>query len=327
MAISTKSLQSVFNVIAAQGIPDPRAQAGGYGDDLAFDLANRVMGDLITQRFNWKFNRGVASPIYTNCWQQDFPQPAQTAGLIGWGEDCDILDVNNTTFPKPLNLNGPLTWVRQIPRTSQARSQPSKICWMYNAELSWGTWPGALKVIYPLLGVNAPAGQNPILNYIDTNGNYLILKTFGTTGGSAPAAAANAAEGTTVNDGSCVWSVVSGTSQGFRLDWLGSVGPTYQITPIYQIEPPNFASYSQLLSPIPDSFARHFQTGLEWQCKMSSPNPAVKKEGLENYPLWIKSMELMIKQGDKEQNIFRLMPETSIVDSGWSGARTADQPF
>lgn len=329
MAISTRSLQSVYNVIAAQGISDPRAQPGGYGDDLAWDLASQVMGDLITQRFNWKFNRGVAAPIYTNTWQQDYPQPAQAAGLIGWGEDCDILDVNNNTFPKPLNWDGAITWVRQLTRTSISRWRPSRICWMYNAELGWSTWPGAATVIYPLLGVNAPAGQNPILNFIDSNGNYLILKTFGTTGSVAPAAAANAAEGITVNDGSCVWSVVSGTSQGFRLDFLpGAAGPTYQITAIYQIQPPTFTTFSQFLSPIPDSFARYFQTGLEWKCKMASSNPAEKKEGLQEYPLWLKSMELMIKQGDREPNIYRLVPESSVVESRWAnrGPRTAVDP-
>jgi len=329
MAVSTKTLQAVYNVIAAQGIPDPRAQGGGYGDDLALDLATRVMADLITERFNWKFNRAVAWPVYTNSWQQDYPQPAQAGGLIEWGEDCDILDVNNTTIPKPLNWDGSITWVRQLTRTSIARWRPTRICWMYNAEMSWGTWPGALVTIYPLLGPTAPAGQNPLLNFIDSNGNYLILSTFGRTGLTAPAAAAAAPEGTTVPDGSCVWSVVSGTSQGFRVDFLpNGAGPTFQLTASYQLTPPIFTTFQQLLTPIPDSFARHFQTGLEWACKMASTNPAVKKEGLENYPLWLKAMGTMIQQGGKEPNAYRLIPETSVVESrwGWKGPHTADMP-
>lgn len=329
MAISTKTLQSVYNVIAAQGIPDPRAQAGGYGDDLALDLAQRVMGDLITQRFNWNFNRAMAA-VYTNSWQQDYPQLAQAGGPIGWGDGCDICDINSTTIPKPLNWDGAVQWVRQLPRTSSSRSRPTQICWMYNQELSWSVWPGAAVVIYPLVGVNAPQGQNPILNWIDANGNYLILKTFGTTGSVAPAAAANSAEGTTVNDGTCVWVVVSPTSQGFRIDSLpGSAGPTYQLLPGYQIDAPTFSTYQDTLSPLPDSFARHFQTGLEWLCKMCAPNPATKEEGIKNYPLWLKSMETMIKQGNKEPDVYRMIPETSPVESryGWHGPITADQPF
>jgi hypothetical protein len=329
MAVSTKSLQSVYNVIAAQGIPDPRAQAGGYGDDLALDLAGRVMADLITERFNWKFNRATAAPIYTNSWQQDYPQPAQAGGPIAWGQDCDIVQINSTALPKPLNWDGAVLWVRELTRTSIARWRPTKICWMYNSQLSWGTWPGAIAILYPLVGVNAPAGSNPILNFIDSHGNYLILTTFGTTGTTAPAAAANAPEGTTVTDGSCVWTVVSATSQGFRLDSLpNAVGPTFQLAPSYQLDAPNFANFQQLLTPIPDSFSRHFQTGLEWACKMACPNPAIKEDGIKGYPLWLKSMETMIKQGDKEPNVYRIVPETSVVESrwGWKGPFTADQP-
>jgi len=331
MAISTKSLQSVYNVIAAQGIPDPRNQGGGYGDELAMDLATRVMADLLTERFNWKFNRQVARPIYTNSWQQDYPQLAQTGGPIEWGEDCDILDVNNTTIPRPLNWDGSLTWVRQLTATSLARWRPTRICWLYNNDLQWGTWPGAHVTIYPLLGVNAPGGQNPLLNFIDANGNYLILTTFGTTGNSAPAAAASAPEGTTVPEvgGTAVWTVVSGTSQGFRVDFLpNATGPTYQITPSYQVTPPTFTTFQQLLTPIPDNFARHFQCGLEWACKMASVDPRIKDEGMKGYPLWLRSMAEMIRQGNKEKDAYRMIPETSVVESrwGWKGPHTADQP-
>lgn len=329
MAISTKSLQSVFNTIAAQGIPDPRAQASGYGDDLALDLGSRVMADLVSQRFNWKFNRAVATPFLTNSWQQDYPQPAQPNGLMEWGEDCDILDVNSTTIPKPLNWDGSITWVRQLTRTSIARWRPTRIAWMYNAEMSWGAWPGPQTVLYPLLGPNAPAGQNPILNFIDQNGNYLILKTFGTTGPGAPSAPPGSSEGTPVPDNTAVWMVVSGTSQGFRLDFLpNGAGPTYQMMPSYQLSPPVFTTFQQLLTPIPDSFARHFQVGLEWACKMAAPDPAIKKEGMKGYPLWLNAMAGMIQQGSKEPNAYRFIPETSVVESrwGWKGPHTADMP-
>lgn len=329
MAVSTKSLQSVFNVLTAQGIPDPRAQAGGYGDDLALDLATRVMADLITERFNWKFNRAVAAPIYTNSWQQDYPQPAQASGVIEWGEDCDIIDINNTTIPKPTNWDGSLTWVRGLTRTSIARWRPTRICWMYNWELTWGTWPGPQTTIYPLVGTHAPGGQNPLLNFIDSNGNYLILTAFGVTGATAPSAPASSTEGITVNDGSVVWTVVSRDSQGFRLDFLpNATGPTFQIIPCYQVVPPVFSSFQQLLTPIPDSFARHFQTGLELKCKMTSPNPAIKEEATKQYPLWLESMAVMIKQGNKERDAYRMIPETSVVESrwGWKGPHTADMP-
>jgi hypothetical protein len=329
MAVSTKSLQLVLNIVASQGIPDPRNLPSGYGDDLALDLGSRVMADLITERFNWKFNRAVAVPIYTNSWQQDYPQPAQPNGIIAWGEDCDICDINNTSYPKPLNWDGPVTWMRGLTRTSVPRWRPTRICWMYNSELTWGTWPGAQVVYHPLLTTGTP-GQNSLMNMIDSNGNYLILTGFGTTGLTAPAAPANSTEGTTVNDGSCVWTVVSGTSQGFRVDFLpNSTGPTYQLIPSYQLAPPIFTTYEQLLTPIPDSFSRHFQTGLESYCLMASPNPADRPRGNEAYGRWIKTMTDMIKQGDQEPNTYGLIPQTSVVESrwGWKGPYTADQPI
>jgi hypothetical protein len=329
MALSTLQLQTVYNVIAAQGIPDPRGQASGYGEDLGLNLGSRVMADLICERFNWRFNRGVAAPIYTNSWQQDYPQPAQLAGPIEWGDDCDIVNINSTTIPKPLNWDGAITWVRGLTRTSIGRYRPGKICWMYNWELSWGTWPGANTVFHPLVTTGA-VGQNPIMNFIDSNGNYLILTTFGTTGLTAPAAALAAVEGTLVPDGTCVWTVVAPTSQGFRLDVLpGAAGPVFQILPYYQLAPPLFTTFAQLLTPIPDSFSRHFQTGLEAYCLKSSPNPADRPRGDTALKLWMMAMEAMMKQGDKEQNAYGMIPQNQVPESrwGWKGPFTADQPY
>lgn len=330
MAKSSITIQTLFNVIAAQGIADPRNLPSGYGDDLALNLASQVMSELISQRFNWKFNRAVANPIYTNSWQQDYPQPTQPGGQIGWGEDCDICDINNTAYPKPLNWDGPISWVRQLTRTTVPRWRPTRISWMYNAEMTWGTWPGPGRVIAPLTP-NPPVAENPLLNYIDKNGNYLILSTFGTTGPApAPAAPAESAEGTPVPDGTCTWTVVSGDSQGFRVDFLpNATGPTYQLIPSYQVEPPIFYSYDQLLAPIPDSFSQHFQKGLEAYCLTASPNPADKDRGQIRYRDWINSMVAMIKQGDREMNSYGLIPQTSAVESrwGWKGPYTADQPI
>ena len=328
MAVSTISLNTAFDVIAGKGIPDPRNQPSGYGDALAQELGNEVMADLICKRFNWKFNRGIASPIYTNSWQQDYPQPAQTAGIIGWGEDCDIVDINNTVIPKPLNWDGAISWVRQLTRTSIARWRPTKICWMYNADLSFGPWPGPNVVISPLVNT-APTTTNPILNYVDANGNLLILTTFGTTGASKPSAPVNSAEGVTVADGSVVWSVVSPTSQGFRLDWLPSAtGQTWQIIPYYQIDPPRFASGNSLLTPIPDSFSRNFFRGLEAACLMASPNPGDAKRGQQAKVDWLNAMDQMQKQGDRELNAYGLVPQTSPVEQRWQNDApyTADNP-
>jgi hypothetical protein len=334
MPSSTVSLEYCLDTIAAKGVPDPRNQPSGYGDTLALELGTEVMADLLAgavnargevTRFNWKFNRSVAAPFQLNSWQQDYPQPAQAAGIIGWGEECDIIDINNTAIPKPLNWNGAVTWKKQLPRTSLSRWRPTQICWMYNNTLGFGTWPGANTIISPLNG-NA---SNPILSMIDKNGNLLIVSIFGTTGSSAPFLPASSIEGAAVVDGTVTWSVVSPTSQGFRVDWLpNQSSPNYQIVPIFQIEPPKFTKVTQTLSPIPDSFSRHFLTGLEAAMYKASPNPGDLKRGQQAKADWMGSLLVMTGQGNKEPDAFGIVPITQPVEIRWQndGLYTADRP-
>lgn len=331
MSNSTIKLGTVFNVIAARGIPDPRGGPSGYGDQLALECANEVMADIVCERYNQKWNRAFAAPFYTNSFQQDYPQLAQAAGPIGWGEDGDVIDVNNTFIPKPMNN---IKWRRGLSRTNVSRWWPQNLCWMYNNELEIAAWPGADVVIYPLLGVSAPGGQNPILNMRDANGNILIVTAFGTTGSVAPQLSANSPEGTTVVDGTVTWTCVSPTSQGFRIDRLPSAaGPTLEIKPYYQLDPPRFATMQQTLDPIPDSFSRFFFRGLQAQCLLNSPNPNDTKRGEvlterdpDGEPRWMKEPK---KQGDRELNVYALLPAQSVVEPRWGAnvPRTADNPY
>jgi hypothetical protein len=329
---STIKLGTVFNVIAAKGIPDPRGGPSGYGDQLALECASEVMADIVCERYNQKWNRAFAAPFYTNSFQQDYPQLAQTAGPIGWGEDGDVIDINNTFIPPPMDN---IKWRRGLSRTNLSRWWPKNLCWMYNNELHIAVWPGPDVEIFPLVGTNAPGGQNPILNMRDVNGNILIVTTFGTTGtGSATSLPANSAEGATVDDGSVVWTCVSPTSQGFRIDRLPSAaGPTLEIRPYYQLDPPRFTTMQQMLDPIPDSFSRFFFRGLQAQCLLNSPNPNDVKRGealterdKDGEPRWMKEPK---KQGDRELNIYALLPATSVVEPKWgsNAPRTADNPY
>jgi hypothetical protein len=335
--VSTYSLETVFDTVAAKGVPDPRGGPSGYGDQLALELGSEVMADLLggavnirgdVTRFNWKFNRAAAAPFQLNSWQQDYPQPAQASGVIGWGEDCDILDINNTAMPKPLNWDGAITWKKQLSRTSLSRWRPGQICWMYNGDLSYGTWPGANKTFHPLLTAGSNP-QNPIMSMIDANGNLLIVTGFGATGTVAPVLASKSAEGTTVLDGTVTWTVVAPTSQGFRVDWLPNASsPNYQILPYYQVEPPKFQSFSQTLDPIPDSFSRHFFRGLEAGMYSASPNPGDFKRGLDAHREWMTSLLVMTAQANKEPDAYNLVPVTQAVERRWQNDApyTADHP-
>ena len=177
MGSSTIKLSQVVDTLTAKGIPDPRSGASGYGDNMAFDLATQVFADIACERFNWPWNRAKAAAFATNSWQQDYPQPAQAAGLIGWGESCEATDINNTSMPKP--LYNP-TWRRGLDRNNTSTWRFANLCWMYNKDLYLGAWPGPETVYSPLI-TTQPQPLNPIMNFMDVNGNILILTGFGTT--------------------------------------------------------------------------------------------------------------------------------------------------
>jgi hypothetical protein len=293
-------------------------------------MANAVMGDLVCDRFNWKWNSSMAAAFYTNSWQQDYPQPAQAGGIIGWGEDCTATRINDTSMPKPIQIPTP-KWRKNLPSTSQSRWQIGNLCWLYNRDLQLGlgAWPGAGVTYQPLVGTG-PTAQNPLMYFVDKNGNILIVTTFGTTGSTAPFAVSAAVEGTTVADNTVIWTVVSPNSQGFRIDNLPSAtAPVWQLVPVYQIDPPLFTTMQQKLDPVPDSFARFFRRGLESECLQASPNPGDMKRGQLMRAEWERALTDSKKQGDREVNAYGLMPAGSVVEPRWAnwGPYTADMPY
>lgn len=320
MGNSTITLQMVLDWAKAKGIPVPTDQPGGYGTDLAIKAGNDVMSDLVAERFNWKWNHATAVPFYTNSYQQDYPQ----LGLnnIGWLESADRVDINNTSYPKPLRQ---MTVVKQLSRTSDSFVPSAQLCWMYNHELTFGVWPGAGQVYSPL--VAAQVQQNPLMSMIDANGNLLIVTGFGTTGSVAPVAPADSLEGVTVADGSVTWTVVSRDGQGFRIYPLpGAAGPVWQITPYYQVRLVALVDLDSLINPIPDDFSRIFQVGYELYCKQGSPNAQDRAEGMKQYPLWLQGLLDARKQGDRELNAYGLIPGTSPVSSTYDCIRNPQDP-
>jgi hypothetical protein len=326
MGTSTIKLKQVLDTLTASGVPNPREGPSGYGDQMALDKATQVMADIACERFNWKWNRADAKPFLTNSWQQDYPQLAQANGIIGWGEDCSATAILNTTYPKPVRS---ISWRRGLSRVSASNGWwPGNLCWMYNKELFIGFWPGPGAVYAPL--TVSPQPQNPLMSMTDANGNILIVTGFGTTGATAPALPAGTAEGKTVTDGSVVWTCVSPTSQGFRIDRLPpATGPALLIEPSYQIDPPIFTSYGQTLAPIPDSFSRFFYRGLESELMLASTDPAMMKRGQMAKADWMNALREAMKQGDRETNVYGLVNARPVVESGWGGWRpyTADDPY
>lgn len=321
MGNSTVSVQSVIDNVTTQGVPSPLNAPGGYGTSLAIDIANDVLSELINERFNWKWNAKNAPPFYTNSWQQDYPQVGNAD--IGWLENADRVDINNTSMPKPLVQ---ITARKALPRTSYARGPIGNLAWAYNRELDFGKWPGPNVTYYALVGPN-PRYTNPVMSMIDTAGNMLIVTTFGTTGAAAPAAPPNSLEGVTVPDGTVIWTVVSPTSKGFRIHPIpGGNGPTYQIIPHYQMSPTLIQTLQDFIEPLPDDQARHFRRGYKAYCLGASPNPQDRAKFQDSYNEWIQTLLTIRKDGDKELNAYGLIPASYPVDDIYPGLRNPQDP-
>lgn len=342
MGNSTIQLQDVFAYTKAKGIPIPTEQPGGYGTRLALKIGNDILSAIVAERFNPKWNREVAQPFLTNSYQQDYPQKGLVN--IGWLEEADRVDINNTAIPKPTNVPG-VTVVRDLSRTSQCLWPPNQLCWKYNQNLvyganaatlanpsSWGapSWPGAHVTFNPQI-TTGPVLQNPIMSMIDANGNLLIVSNLGSTpivtGSTAPAAAANSPEGTTVTDGSVIWVVVAAMSQGFRIFPLPSgTGPVYQFTPYYQMILEKLTALTSLINPIPDDQNYIYQEGIDIACKRASSNPTLRAEGMKDYPLWIAALTKLLKQNDRETDAYTAFAADQPVESVYSPYRGIRNP-
>lgn len=315
------TLQSVVDYTSTIGDLCVQLSTGGYSSEPALNIANDVMTELLSQRFNWKFNRIVIPPFVTNSWQQDY---AMNFANIGWLEHGVAVDVNNTALPKPIFW---LECVRDLERTSAQNGRPAKVCWLPNDQMLQGEWPGAGKTYTDPIGI-AQTPANPPTNILDTNGNILVLKQYGVTGNAAPAATENSPAGTEVEDGTCKWIVVDKKGQGMRLWPLPSQSAVpYQIYVIAQARPPKFTSLSQLINPIPDDYAKYFRDGFIAYCHRHSAAPMVKQRFQKERENWLQSIAQARGQGDREKDDAGFVPTSNVMQSAYVGQLGPAWPF
>jgi hypothetical protein len=287
---------------------------GGFDTLLATTIANDVMTELISQRFNWKFNRIVVPPFLTNSWQQDYCSINQQN--IGWLENAARVDINNTSLPKPIKW---VEAVKDLPITSDQLGWPTQICWMPNDQLQQGVWPGAQQAYTNPLGV-AVTPSNPPTNILDAHGNILVLTTYGVTGLVAPDAGAAPAVGATVNDGTCVWTVANPKAQGIRISPLPSQqGTTWQIKPFAQARAIRFANMGQLLDPLPDDYAKYFQDGVIAYAHRHSTAPVVRNRFKQAKEDWLAAVAQARGQGDRERDAAGFVPDRGVMSETYYG--------
>lgn len=289
----------------------PILAVGGYSREPALTIANDVMSDMITQRFNWKFNRLRIPSFYTISWQQDYA--SLIAASIGWIESLVMVDINNTALPKPI------FWpkaVRDLQPTSAQQTPAPQVCWKYNSELIQGVWPGT-GIVYtnPLGAPTTPA--NSFINILDTNGNIQVLTTFGTTGSVTPTwPAPGSPRGTVTNDGSCQWTVADPFGQGFRLSHVpAQTANVYQVNVLAQKTQPKLLNLESTLDPIPDDYSSYFRDGFITYLHRHSANPSVKSKFEKLKLQWEADLFKASGQGDRETENASFVPESSIMDN------------
>lgn len=345
---STKALQDAVDFARAFPELTPVLKAGGYADQPARDIGNRIMAAILgggfvdgkkVGPFPWKWNRIPNPTFLTNSWQQDYA----SLGLntLAWLEDGIIIDVNNTAPRQPY---WGIEIVRELSLTSSQWGRPTQLCWLFNKDLQYGVWGGgttsgvggqnpAAGSVYgnPLGAASPPA--NPITQIVDANGNYLVLTTYGSEGSAAPVASANATPGTTVSGAgaSTVWTVADPYGQGFRLSPAPpQTGITYKANLVGQARPPLFANLSQLLNPIPDDFCTYFYDGFVVEARRRSPDRAARVKAEDDFKFWMLGLQEALGKSDKERDAFGFYPDSSIMedypitvkDAGWPFAPT-----
>lgn len=350
---STYTLQSLYDDLIARGDMDPGWDVAGFTVRPIITIANKVFMDVVGGEgmFPFKWNQFNLPQFCWNSWQQDYAligQPGATpvdgdpsVTNLGWLEEGMAIDINNPSMPKPWS------WVevgRNMGRATGAYISNSAfvqpICRaiaLQNANMYFGTWGAAITgtpswgnnpqaeqlISNPIGAANQTMPNNPILQIKDTNGNFLVVTTFGTTGSSPPAAAANAQPGTIVNDGSVNWTVVDPFGYGIRITPVPSqTGTVWQMNLIGQLKPPKFTAgtslNNQTLAPLTDDLYPHFIDGAAIECYRYSSNDKTRAKYAEANATWMRSIQNLRRGSDREKEQHTIKPARSILGAGGS---------
>jgi hypothetical protein len=354
MGNSTITLQSIVDDASSMGDIAPALATGGFSVQPALTIANDVLTAMLLggpdgQPMNWKWNRFYPKAFATITLQQDYIVPGLSN--LGWLESAFAIDINNSSNPKPKRA---VEVHRDLLPTDSQTGYPGKICWIPNDQTLTGTWGAA--PLGPTSG--SPAGgqstgitlsgiQNPGPNVIytnpigstsqpvnaitiitDPNKNLWVLTQYGTCGATEPVWPTNPSYptfqkpntvATTVTDGSVVWTAVDPKGQGFRLNPIPPfTGISWLIQPIGQMRPIRFTSLAQTLDPIPDDYEKYFKMGFFAQCYRRHPDAKVRQRFNDEWQLFLRDLDMAVRQGQRETDDFGFYPGSNIMDTGWA---------
>jgi hypothetical protein len=294
----------------------PAIGVSGYAYEPTLTFLNEVLQRLLNKSNPWKWNKSKVPLFYTQPYQQDYPTNI-SMNTLSWLEDAVMIDINNIT-PSSQNIP-PLTVYSRI-QQAFIPGYPTKICWIPNELAITSTWPGPNVYFQnPLAAVaggpaNGGPGNNPPCAITDPNGNIQVVTTYGTTGGSAPSwPVANAAAGTTTNDGSVVWTVQDPNGVAMRLDRVASFGSNvFQINANYQNKPPVITTLKQNLSPVPDDLIYLVKQGFLAMCYKQVDSAKFQTELAQ----WLLDIKEAMGASDREDQEFGFSPVDAMQDTG-----------
>lgn len=337
---STVKLQKIINLAKARGDITPVLNTPAADIQVPLNIANDTMNDICSVAFPWKFNEILLPQFVTNSFQQDYagiylnnsvanPNGTSVTNL-SWLQRGIVVDINNDAQPKPYRL---VEVGRQLPQSTgtlwnSATNNPLFLVnYFPNNTLYYGTW-GDAQNGNPTLGNNPVAGSqytnpistnssqpaNPITQIQDANGNFLVVTTYGITGSVAPAAPTNSAAGTTVADGTVVWTVVDPLGQGFRiLPVPTQTGVVWQFNLVGQALPIRFTNLQQTLSPLPDQYEPNFRQIFIARCYQYSSEEKIRAKFKDEHALAMQALIECRTKSDRETEENMFTPTRGIM--------------
>lgn len=312
---STVTLQSIVDDAASTAELEPLLAVGGRTMNVVLRIANDTMSDICGLAYPHKWNEKNLVPFVINVMQQDYAlvNPDGTSVTdLSWLERGTAIDINNSANPKPWRY---LEVGRQLPQQTgtwfnYGISNPMCLVNAFpNKTLYYGSWgPQTLPSQSSMTGTNPMAGSvyvnpigqnvslpfNPITQIRDSNGNLLVLTTYGTEGVNPPVAPPNAAPGFQVTGSirqdasTTVWTVVDPNGWGIRtMPVPAQVGTVWQFNIVYQRKPMRFVNLEQTLDPLPDEYENHFYRGFVAHCYSFSPKEKIQAKGEREWMKWM----------------------------------------
>lgn len=300
----------------------PVLGVAGYNNQPAVSFLDEIVKKILAKTNPWKWNAKGFPAFSTQPYQQDYPTSISQNNL-GWLQSAVIADINNTANPIPVL---PINAVdRLLPTMIVGR--PQKVAWITNSTSQTATWgrgrpgdPGPnVPYVDPLVLNGGGPSSNPLTAITDANGNILLVTTYGVTGSVAPLASVGAAGGTTVTDGTVVWTVQDPNGVALRLDALATFqSVVWELRVLYQQKPPNITRLNQAITPIPDDLNYLVKQGFLTYCTKQTDRSKFAGE----YQQWLEDIQSAMESSDREAVEFGFYPAQPIQGGATDGGGT-----